>query len=40
VEHDSTSNRLLLHVFDLVDEQHWIDLIKQRYEYLLLEILA
>ncbi|MBR2817932.1 MAG: Na+/H+ antiporter subunit E [Reyranella sp.] len=40
VEHDSTSNKLLLHVFDLVDEQHWIDLIKQRYEHLLLEILA
>lgn len=40
VEYNSTSNRLLLHVFDLVDESHWIDLIKNRYERLLLEILA
>lgn len=40
VEHDSESNRLLLHVLDLVDEAHWIDLIKNRYERLLLEILA
>lgn len=40
VEHDSESNKLLLHVLDLVDEAHWIDLIKNRYERLLLEILA
>lgn len=40
VEYDSTSNRLLLHVLDLVDENHWIDLIKGRYERLLLEIFA
>lgn len=40
VEYDSTSNKLLLHVLDLVDEAHWIDLIKNRYERLLLEILA
>jgi multicomponent K+:H+ antiporter subunit E len=40
VEYDSTRNKLLLHVFDLVDEAHWIDLIKNRYERLLLEILA
>lgn len=40
VEYDSTSSKLLLHVFDLVDEAHWIDLIKGRYEHLLLEILA
>ncbi|MDP1838869.1 MAG: Na+/H+ antiporter subunit E [Reyranella sp.] len=40
VEYDSASNRLLLHVLDLVDEAHWIDLIKNRYERLLLEILA
>jgi multicomponent K+:H+ antiporter subunit E len=40
VEYDSTSSKLLLHVFDLVDEAHWIDLIKRRYEHLLLEILA
>ena len=40
VEYDSTANKLLIHVFDLVDETHWIDLIKNRYERLLLEILA
>ena len=40
VEYDSTANKLLSHVFDLVDETHWIDLIKNRYERLLLEILA
>ncbi len=40
VEYDSSANKLLLHVFDLVDEAHWIDLIKNRYERLLLEILA
>lgn len=40
VEYDSAGNRLLLHVFDLVEESHWIDLIKNRYERLLLEILA
>jgi multicomponent K+:H+ antiporter subunit E len=40
VEYDSGSSKLLLHVFDLVDDSHWIDLIKQRYERLLLEIFA
>ena len=40
VEYDSGSNKLLLHVFDLVDESHWIELIKHRYERLLLEIFA
>lgn len=40
VEYDSTANKLLIHVFDLVDEAHWIELIKNRYERLLLEILA
>jgi hypothetical protein len=29
---------LLIHVLDLVDEQSWIDSIKQRYERPLLEI--
>lgn len=38
VEHDSSKNTVLLHVFDLVDESDWIDLIKGRYERLLLEI--
>ena len=40
VEYDSTANKLLIHVFDLVDEAYWIDLIKNRYERLLLEMLA
>jgi len=38
VSYDSTKNILLIHVLDLVDEQAWIDTIKQRYERLLLEI--
>jgi len=38
VEYHSASDRLLIHVLDLVDEQAWIDLIKQRYERLLMEI--
>ncbi len=38
MEHDSRSNVLLLHVLDLVDEQHWVNLIKQRYERALMEI--
>ena len=38
VNYDSTANILLIHVLDLVDEQGWIDSIKQRYERLLLEI--
>jgi multicomponent K+:H+ antiporter subunit E len=40
VEYDSESSRLLLHVLDLVDDAHWIELIKNRYERLLLEMLA
>lgn len=40
VEYDSESKKLLLHVLDLGDEAHWIELIKNRYERLLLEILA
>jgi multicomponent K+:H+ antiporter subunit E len=38
VEYHSASGRLLIHVLDLVDEQAWIDVIKQRYERLLMEI--
>lgn len=40
IEYDSTASKVMIHVFDLVDEVHWIDLIKNRYERLLLEILA
>jgi multicomponent K+:H+ antiporter subunit E len=36
--YDDPSGTLLLHVFDLVDEAAWIELIKSRYESLLLEI--
>ena len=38
VQYDRPSGRLLLHVLDLTEEQEWIDLIKGRYERLLLEI--
>lgn len=37
-DHDPDSGELLLHVFDLVDEAAWIDLVKNRYEAMLLEI--
>ena len=38
IDYNSARGTLLLHVFDLVDEQGWRMLIKQRYERLLLEI--
>ncbi|WP_292035949.1 MULTISPECIES: Na+/H+ antiporter subunit E [unclassified Brevundimonas] len=38
VQYDRPTGRLLLHVLDLIEEQEWIDLIKGRYERLLLEI--
>lgn len=38
LDYNSSRGTLLLHVFDLVDEQEWLDLIKNRYENLLLEI--
>lgn len=38
VSHDSRANVLLIHVLDLVNEQVWIESIKQRYEQPLLEI--
>lgn len=38
VSYDSNRSILLIHVLDLVDEQTWIDSIKQRYERPLLEI--
>ena len=38
VQYDRPSGRLLLHVLDLVEEQDWIDLIKGRYERLLMDI--
>jgi multicomponent K+:H+ antiporter subunit E len=38
LEYKPTIGTLLLHVFDVVDEATWHDLIKNRYEALLLEI--
>jgi multicomponent K+:H+ antiporter subunit E len=38
VSYDPSTNVLLIHVLDLVDEAGWIDSIKQRYERPLLEI--
>lgn len=38
VEYEAATGQLLLHVLDLVDEDHWIQLIKTRYERRLMEI--
>ena len=38
VEYEASTGRLLLHVLDLVDEEVWIRLIKDRYECRLMEI--
>lgn len=38
VQYDSGRHILLIHVLDLVDEEAWIQLIKSRYERLLMEI--
>lgn len=38
LDYDPIRGTLLLHVFDLVDETVWFDLIKNRYEYFLREI--
>ncbi|WP_395543705.1 Na+/H+ antiporter subunit E [Neotabrizicola sp. sgz301269] len=40
LEHDSEAGTLLLHVFDLIDEEEWSVLIRDRYETLLLEAFA
>jgi multicomponent K+:H+ antiporter subunit E len=40
VQHDTAKNILLFHVLDLIDEDHWVRLIKGRYERLLMEIFA
>jgi multicomponent K+:H+ antiporter subunit E len=37
VEYHSVNGELIIHVFDLRDEQDWVDLIKNRYERLLVE---
>ena len=38
VQFDRSDGTLLIHVFDLVDEEAWIHLLKSRYERLLMEI--
>ena len=38
VSYDSATGRLLLHILDLIDENEWLDTIKNRYERLLMEI--
>lgn len=38
VQFDRAKDTLLVHVLDLVDEEEWIRLIKNRYEALLMEI--
>lgn len=38
LQHDPRHGRILIHVLDLVDEAAWIELIKNRYEKLLMEI--
>jgi multicomponent K+:H+ antiporter subunit E len=38
VEYANDSNVLLIHVLDLIDEEEWVVLIKNRYEALLMEI--
>ncbi|GGA58651.1 Na+/H+ antiporter subunit E [Nitratireductor aestuarii] len=38
LDYSDSRGVLMIHVFDLVDEQDWIDLIKNQYEHLLMEI--
>ncbi|TKT75064.1 Na+/H+ antiporter subunit E [Aquamicrobium sp. LC103] len=38
LDYNTSNGSLLIHVFDLVDESEWVELIKNRYEYLLMEI--
>ena len=38
VDHDPETGILLLHVLDLVEEEEWVALVKQRYEAPLMEI--
>lgn len=40
LEYDSDTGVLLLHVFDLLDDDDWRHLIRDRYEALLLEVFA
>lgn len=38
LDYSDSRGVLMLHVFDLIDEQDWINLIKGQYEHLLMEI--
>lgn len=38
LEYSSASGEILIHVFDLVEDTYWLNLIAERYESLLLEI--
>ena len=38
VEYDSARSTMLLHVLDLIDEQEWLHIVKDRYEKPLMEI--
>ena len=38
IDYDAARSEVLVHVFDLVDEAHWRQLIAERYERLLMEI--
>lgn len=38
IDYSDRRGVLLLHIFDLVDESEWVELIKTRYEHLLMEI--
>jgi multicomponent K+:H+ antiporter subunit E len=40
VEYDSVDNTMLLHVLDLIDEEEWVRIIKERYESRLMEIFS
>lgn len=40
LEYDQHDRTVLLHVLDLLDEHEWTDLVKNRYEKLLMEIFA
>ncbi len=38
LDYDSERNMLILHVFDLLDEEEWRQIIRDRYESMLMEI--
>jgi multicomponent K+:H+ antiporter subunit E len=38
VEYNSSTGTLLMHILDLVEESEWTDLVKNRYERMLMEI--